>query len=168
MLGNFAAYTVSRPSDNDTLLVNTGTGESITLRGIEYVLFADGLRGMGGENSVWGNASTFRPDALTGTAGADSIDGGAGNDTITGLGSNDTLIGGTGIDSLIGGDGDDVYGVDVAGDVIVEGAGEGTDQVNVAFTVAGTYVLSANIEHATVTARQRFAANITSNDLDTS
>ena len=47
--------------------------------------------------------------------------------------------------------GNDTYVVDNRPDVITENVGEGTDLVNVAFTAAGTYILSANIENATVT-----------------
>ena len=118
------------------------------MRNVESFEFLDGTKTL---SEVWNNAITAFADSWTGTAGNDWIDGLAGNDTLTGLAGNDTLIGGTGIDSLIGGLGDDVYGVDVAGDVIVELNGEGTDQVNVAFTAAGTYTLSANVENATIT-----------------
>jgi serralysin len=112
------------------------------------------------------NTASIGNDVLSGTTGADSLNGLAGNDTISGLDGNDTLIGGAGTDSLLGGMGDDTYYVDVAGDVITEISSEGTDQVNVAFTAAGAYVLSANIENATVTAAATLAVGITGNAED--
>ena len=162
VLGNFADYSRTRLTENDTQLINTGTGENITLRGIEYVQFADGLKTL---SEVWNNTVGNLSDSWTGTPGDDTVNGLAGNDTLTGLGGNDTLIGGTGIDSLVGGQGDDVYEVDVASDVIVEQDGEGTDQVNVAFAAAGTYVLGANVENASLT-NAVAGVNITGNELN--
>ena len=73
----------------------------------------------------------------TGNAAANALTGGTGNDT---------LNGGGGIDNLTGGAGDDTYVVDVAGDVVVESAGAGTDTIQ---TTLATYSLSAlaNVEN---------------------
>jgi trimeric autotransporter adhesin len=92
---------------------------------------------------------------ITGNAAANSLAGGLGNDT---------LDGGAGSDTLAGGAGDDVYIVDVTTDVITESAASGTDRVEVALAAAGNYVLSANIENATVTASTSLAVGITGND----
>ena len=80
----------------------------------------------------------------TGNELANTIVGGAGADTLDGGGGNDTLRGGQGADTMIGGDGNDTYGVDDAGDVIVELAGGGNDLVN---TTLSTFTLGANVEH---------------------
>jgi len=77
---------------------------------------------------------------------------------------NDTLSGTAGADQLAGGAGDDTYVVNVAGDVVAEKAGEGTDQVNVAFSAAGSYTLTANVEHASVTSTA--AVSLVGNALD--
>ena len=146
--GMLADYRVSRPSGTQIVLTNDWSGDSLSASNVENFQFFDGVRTLADFPVI---SATPYADSLVGTAGNDWIDGLAGNDTLTGLAGNDALIGGTGIDSLIGGLGDDVYGVDVAGDVIVELNGEGTDQVNVAFTAAGTYTLSANVENATIT-----------------
>ena len=143
VLGNFADYARTRVNAADTLLVNATTGESITLRNIEHVVFADGSRTMA---QVLTNLASGFDDVLAGDGGDNLLDGGKGKDT------------------MAGGGGDDVYTVDVLGDVIVEAADEGTDQVNVALTAAGTYMLAANVENATVTAAS-IAVNLTGNEL---
>ncbi|MBN8509195.1 MAG: matrixin family metalloprotease [Burkholderiales bacterium] len=99
----------------------------------------DTVLGGGGNDYLrgdWGGGFDF--------AGADSLNGGSGNDTMIGGGGNDTLIGGTGTDSMSGGTGDDRYGVDATTDVIVEGAGEGTDSVD---STAASYTLAGNVEN---------------------
>jgi hypothetical protein len=47
LLGNFADYTRSRPNATDTVLTNTTTHESITVRNVEKFLFADGDKALG-------------------------------------------------------------------------------------------------------------------------
>ncbi len=160
VLGNFADYTITRPSGTETRFINDVTGENILVKNVESVQFLDGLKTI---EETWENNPSPFNDLLTGTGGNDTLDGQAGNDTLVGLAGNDTLIGGAGIDSLVGGDGDDSYVVDVAGDVIVENVGEGTDQVNVVFAAAGTYVLSDNVENAMVGSGATIAVNLTGN-----
>jgi Ca2+-binding RTX toxin-like protein len=142
LLGNYASYTITRPSATDLLLVNAGTGENITVRNVENFVFADGTRSFG--ETIANKISVFG-DFLTGTGGADSLDGLGGADTMTGL------------------DGDDVYVVDVAGDVVVEQVDGGTDMVEVKFTAAGTYTLGENVENAKVTAAATIAVNLAGN-----
>jgi Ca2+-binding RTX toxin-like protein len=65
---------------------------------------------------------------LSGNGAANLLTGAEGNDTLVGADGHDTLIGGTGTDSLQGGLGNDLY-IDVAGDTVVEGVGEGIDTI---------------------------------------
>ncbi|USX11945.1 hypothetical protein NHH88_19845 [Oxalobacteraceae bacterium OTU3CAMAD1] len=145
LLGKFADYARERPNAADTVLVNTATGERVTLRNIEKVAFADGEKALA---AVQFNVKSVGNDNLVGTDGADSIDGGLGVDTMT------------------GGLGSDTYLVDNAADIIVETADGGTEQVNVVFTAAGTYALAANVENATVTAAAGIAAGLAGNELN--
>ncbi|MEA1648893.1 hypothetical protein UAJ10_07660 [Nitrospirillum sp. BR 11164] len=100
----------------------------------------------------------------TGNALANTITGGAGNDVLNGGDGNDTLVGGAGADTLIGGTGNDLFRVDSANDVVVENAGEGTDEAQ---ATAASYTLSANIEKLTYTGTGSFygTGNDTANTL---
>ncbi|RYG13243.1 MAG: calcium-binding protein, partial [Burkholderiales bacterium] len=156
LMGAFGEYTVSRPNASDVIF--TRDYRVVTTRNVENFQFSDGMRTFA---AVVATAASPFNDDLTGTAANNEIDGLAGDDRINGLGGddrlvggvgNDTLIGGSGNDTLIGGVGDDIYEVDSAGDLVYEYFNEGTDLVNVAFTAAGTYTLSANVENAVVTA----------------
>lgn len=95
------------------------------------------------------------------TSGDDIVYGLGGDDWIDGLGGNDRLYGGNGIDTLVGGDGsdwldggagadtmtggagDDRYYVDDAGDVVVEEANAGIDEVR---TTRSAYTLGEEVE----------------------
>ena len=78
----------------------------------------------------------------TGTAAAQLTGNGAAN-TITGGAGADRIDGGAGADQMIGGGGDDIYIVDNTGDVVVELAGGGTDEVR---TALASYTIAAHIE----------------------
>lgn len=76
---------------------------------------------------------------------------GTGNDSanhITGTDGADVIDGAGGADTLDGGFGDDLYVLDDAGDVIVEGASGGIDTVQ---TSLSGYVLASNVENLTMT-----------------
>ena len=105
----------------------TGNVENLTLLG-------SALNGTGNElgNTITGNELT------------NDLVGGAGNDTLYGLGGNDKLFGGTGQDTMEGGTGNDTYGVDNAGDIVLEGLGGGTDVLYA--TVSYTLLAGAEIE----------------------
>jgi trimeric autotransporter adhesin len=84
---------------------------------------------------------------IRGNAAANVLTGGAGNDTLAGLGGNDRLNGGLGADRMEGGPGNDTYIVDNRGDLVVERAGQGIDQV----LSAVSFTLPAHVENLTLT-----------------
>jgi Ca2+-binding RTX toxin-like protein len=126
----------------DSAVENVGEGTDTVRTGGTYVL------GANIENGV-----------LLGTGNAD-LTGNAANNELIGNAANNVLNGGAGSDTLRGGGGDDTYVVDVAGDAVVERAGEGADTV----LSAATYTLAANVERLVLTGASAISA--VGNDLD--
>lgn len=81
--------------------------------------------------------------ALYGTSLNDSINGLTGNDILSTGAGYDYLDGGSGADTMYGGTDGDTYIVDNAGDLVVEYANEGFDEVYSSIT---SYALPANVE----------------------
>ncbi|TAX58963.1 rhizobiocin [Rhizobium leguminosarum] len=83
------------------------------------------------------------------------IIGGVAADKLMGAAGNDTLIGGAGADTMLGGTGDDIYVVDIATDIVIENANEGTDTVQ---TALAAYSIAAlvNVENLTYTGSASF------------
>jgi Ca2+-binding RTX toxin-like protein len=105
--------------------------------------------GNGLANRIQGNAGANKlsgldgDDTLLGLDGNDSLWGGNGQDTLVGGTGDDYLDGGAGTDRLEGGAGNDVYVIADSGDVIVELASEGTDQVQASVS----YTMADNLEN---------------------
>ncbi|MBF9233057.1 calcium-binding protein [Microvirga alba] len=99
-------------------------------------------------------------DTFTGDALGNLFDGAAGNDTLRGGGGDDTLIGGAGADRMEGGVGNDKFYVDNAGDVVVEIAGGGVDEV----VASISYALTDQVENLSAAATG--ALTLTGNGLD--
>lgn len=114
---------------NDGTVTNNGFGGLDTLTSIENLAggaFNDVLIGQGGDNR---------------------LEGRDGSDYLIGLGGNDILDGGAGAaNTMQGGLGDDTYHLRVAGDTLLELAGEGIDTV---FAYVAAYQLRDNFENLT-------------------
>ena len=125
---------------------------------------------------------------MFGGTGNDTLNGAGGLDILFGMAGNDILIGGTGndildlrdpainpdwsgpitlasiavgADTMTGGLGSDSYGVDNAGDVVVENPDEGYDSVA---TTLASYTLPANVER--LTGILNTGQSLTGNELD--
>jgi Ca2+-binding RTX toxin-like protein len=133
---------------NDKIYLSAASGTYVLPTEVEWIQVTST-----GAVNVTGHDTTG--NTITGGSGANILKGGT---------QNDTLDGGLGNDKLIGGLGDDLYVVNVAGDVVTENVAEGTDTVRVAFTAAGTYALSANVENAVAVGAVN--VNITGNFLN--
>ena len=97
------------------------------------------LTGSGGVAAI-GNSSD---NSIVGNEGGNVLRGAAGNDTVLGNAGDDLLDGGDGTDSLIGGLGNDTYILDVSlADQILEIAGQGIDEIQVAASVDLTLLLA--------------------------
>jgi Ca2+-binding RTX toxin-like protein len=93
-------------------------------------------------------------------AGIENLAGSNYNDKLTGNAQANVLDGGTGADTLTGGLGNDTYYVDSPDDVVVEGAGGGTDTV---VSTLADYVMGAEVESGRIVATG--TASITGNAL---
>lgn len=117
--------------------VSWGLGDHFEDLSLEGMGSIDGT-GNGLDNTIAGNNASNR---LYGEDGNDTLSGNGGDDFLFGGRGNDRLVGRNGQDTLSGGVGDDRYYVD-SQDRIIEGAGEGRDEV----ISIGSYLLAANIE----------------------
>lgn len=114
-------------------LVRSGAGGNYVLGAnverLELLTAAGNVNGVGNalDNSMTGNTGN---NLLDGAGGSDLLVGGAGNDTLVGGTGNDSMDGGTGVDSMVGGAGNDTYTMDSAGDVVIELAGQGIDELD--------------------------------------
>lgn len=129
---DYGSVTVTGGSGDDVILSNSG---------------ADVLSGGDGSDKVWGGS------------GHDRLLGGAGNDLLEGGTGNDVLDGGTGNDQMKGGVGNDTYVVDASSDVVVELAGQGTDNIHSSIS----FTLVSNVENLVLTGS---ASSGTGNTLD--
>ena len=147
LTGNSADNVLDGSSGTDTLVGGAGN-DTYMVDNIGDAITEGASAGMDGVNSsvTYVLAANVENLTLTGTAAINAT-GNTINNILTGNAGNNSLDGGAGIDTMRGGLGNDIYILDVAADVVVENAGEGTDTVQTALT----YTLGANLENLTLT-----------------
>ncbi|WP_270937494.1 calcium-binding protein [Falsiroseomonas oryzae] len=133
--------------DKVTVIV-TGAATYTLAENVEYLqtgaafdIGGQVLIGNGLDNGIAAGAGN---DSVYGMDGHDGLFGEDGNDYLHGGQGNDWLEGGSGNDVMEGSVGDDTYIVQQAGDVVVEYADAGIDEVR---TDLGLYKLGANVEN---------------------
>ncbi|WP_349622037.1 calcium-binding protein, partial [Azospirillum argentinense] len=137
LVGGLGDDTYLVDSAGDVVVEQPGDGTDEVRTGLAAYVLGDNL-----ETLTYTGSGTF---AGTGNALDNLIRGGS---------SNDTLAGGFGLDTLVGGAGNDLYLIDDADDVVIETAGEGTDEVR---TSLAAFTLAANVEVLTYTGAGDFA-----------
>jgi Ca2+-binding RTX toxin-like protein len=117
-------------------------GHGTSTANVQFVVDAPAqtLIGGTGDDPLIGSAGD---DRLSGYEGADVLVGNEGNDWMAGGRGHDVLFGGTGADTMLGGADNDIYYVDDAGDVVVEGKNAGMDEVRSSIS----YTLGSNVEN---------------------
>jgi Ca2+-binding RTX toxin-like protein len=170
--GLISQFTSHSNPDGSVTLVDTSAGSpngTTTFTKFELFQFSDGL--------VLTAAQLASPTIVNGTTGNDTltstisgaiISGLGGNDTLTAGANNQVLDGGPGTDSLrdngksgitlFGGADNDTYVVSIAGTVVTELAGGGTDTVQ---TALSSYQLTANVENLVHTGSTSFTSTAT-------
>ena len=133
------AATTSPPPVGASVPSGLTTQSSYVMKDGETIVAYTGT----GKFTAVGNALD---NTITAADGGSSLSGGAGNDTLVGGAGNDLLDGGTGADTMTGGAGDDTYLVDDPGDVVIEKANGGTDEVR---TTLAAFLLPDRVENLT-------------------
>jgi len=132
--GNAGADTMSGGAGNDTFNVDNVGDQVIEAAGGG----TDGVRSSVSWSMAAGQeieylravgAGALSGVTLTGNELANHLIGGSGSDVLNSGAGNDHLDGSAGADTLSGGTGNDAYGVDDAGDQVLEAAGGGYDHV---------------------------------------
>ncbi len=128
-------------------ILNGGAGVDV-LDGGDGIDTADYSSSAAGVNVSLAAGTGIGGDAQGDTlTNIENLIGGAGEDTLSGDGAANRLDGGGGVDAMFGGDGDDVYVVDVAGDLTTEDSAlGGVDTVQSTVTRA----LGGNLENLTL------------------
>jgi Ca2+-binding RTX toxin-like protein len=151
LVGGAGNDTYFADNTGDVVVENPNEGTDFVESLVTYTLAVDVENLMLTGNSAISGTGNSLDNVLTGNLA---------NNTLTGGTGNDTLDGGSGADSLVGGTGNDTYIVDIAGDVVVENVGEGTDLVQSSIT----YTLASNVENLTLAGTS--AINGTGNSLN--
>jgi Ca2+-binding RTX toxin-like protein len=139
-------------------------GHSTSTANVQFTIDgpAQTLIGGAGDDLLVGSTGN---DRIIGNNGADVLAGGDGNDWMSGGRGRDVLHGGHGADTMLGGADDDIYYVDNAHDVVIEGRNGGVDEVrsSISYTL-GSYVENLILNGAVNGTGNKFDNHITGSD----
>lgn len=150
LTGNSGANVLTGGAGNDLYVIGTGdtvvegsaAGTDTVLSDVTTTLSANvELLGLTGTAAINGTGNSLA-NAITGNVAANVLDGGTGADILTGLGGNDTYL------------------IDNTGDLVIELANNGIDQIHSLLS----YTLTANVENLSLTGAA--AINGTGNQLN--
>ncbi|MEO8344905.1 MAG: calcium-binding protein [Betaproteobacteria bacterium] len=147
LTGNSGNNVLDGGAGNDTLVGGTGNDTYVVDVATDVVTEAASAGTDLVQSSVtYTLGANVENLTLTGTAAINGTGNTVAN-VLTGNSGDNVLTGGAGNDTMVGGAGNDTYVVDVATDVVTEGAGAGTDTVQSAVSLT----LAANVEFLTLT-----------------
>jgi Ca2+-binding RTX toxin-like protein len=149
-------YVVDDANDTITELTGINSGKDVVQTSVTYTL---------GDNVEYLTMSSSA-GAISGTGNElnNRLTGNSFANTLTGLEGNDQLNGGLGNDTMIGGLGNDKYYLNVTGDVVTEGADEGTDTMFVSGPAGSNWTMADNVENLKI--QGLVAQNAAGNELD--
>ncbi len=152
LIGGTGDDTYYIDTTTDTVVENAGEGTDTIYSSVSTLVsgIAANVENLVLTGSAYYGDGNSLNNVITGTSLANSLYGNAGNDTLNGGAGNDYLTGGTGTDSMVGGTGNDVYTIDTTADVVVEGAGAGTDTIYSSVSTLSSGI-AANVENLTLT-----------------
>ncbi|MEZ0315653.1 MAG: beta strand repeat-containing protein [Methylophilaceae bacterium] len=142
----------------EKIVDDVGSNDTILFGGAGVLTLNNNISGIESVTigSLTGVASTIAGGVnATAIANALTINGNNGANTITGTAFNDTITGGIGADNIVSGDGNDVIVVNTATEYATTekvNGGNGTDELRIAATTAGTVTLAGltNVENIVI------------------
>jgi Ca2+-binding RTX toxin-like protein len=138
-----ASLSVTGNSLNNVFIMGTGAQTVSGSTGIDTVSYAyTAAVSVDLLNQAFGGGAA--DDYMT---GIENLTGSAYDDTLRALGTASIIDGGAGADTMEGRAGSDIYYVDNAGDVVIEAAGGGVDEVRI--RNLGSYTLPGYVEKLT-------------------
>jgi Ca2+-binding RTX toxin-like protein len=150
---------VGADEDGDRLVYTTAAAAGVSVNlltgaasGFAFIRNFEDVDGTQNADTLIGNNEANElnglggADTLRGGAGNDDLNGGDGDDKLFGDAGNDVLNGQVGADEMWGGNGNDTFVVNIASDIVVESADQGTDTVR---TMLAAYTAGNHVENIT-------------------